>query len=160
MEVLHHERLDDHSTILLGTIVRAPAPQRRCSISPLPDSRRRGLYAQALADVEPTLALVAKLPDGSDRLRAELGVRLTEMICAPVYGFTSDKRLHASQRVCELSERLCDTSAQLRGLVNVGLHTWAEARHYAPKRSPDDVWSLLRRIWMVKCLWPFTTFSR
>ena len=86
----------------------------------MPDDRRRGLYAQPSTDVEPALRLVATLPDGSERLGAELGVRLTEMICAPVYGFSSQKRLQTSQRVCELSERLCDASALLRGLVNVG----------------------------------------
>jgi tetratricopeptide (TPR) repeat protein len=122
MEALYHERLDDLYDDLARHYRASTNTAKAVEYLTLAgrQAARRGLYAQALADVEPALALVAKLPDGSERLRAELGVRLTEMICAPVYGFTSEKRLQASQRVCELSQRLCDASALLRGLVNVG----------------------------------------
>jgi len=122
MEALYRERLDDHyddlarhyraSTNAVKAVEYLTLAGRQAAL--------RGLYAQALVEVEPTLALVATLPDESERLRAELGVRLTEMICAPLYGFSSKKRLQTSQRVCELSERLCDASTLLRGLVNVG----------------------------------------
>jgi tetratricopeptide (TPR) repeat protein len=122
MEALYHERLDDHYDDLAHHYRASTNTAKAVEYLTLAgrQAARRGLYTQALADVEPALALVAKLTDGSERLRAELGVRLTEMICAPVYGFSSEKRLQTSQRVCELSERLCDASALLRGLVNVG----------------------------------------
>jgi predicted ATPase len=123
MEALYHERLDDHYNELARHYRASTNTAKAVEYLTLAgrQAARRGLYAQALADLEPALALVAKLPDGSERLRAELGVRLAEMACAPVYGFSSEKRLQTSQRVCELSERLCDASALLRGLVNVGL---------------------------------------
>jgi tetratricopeptide (TPR) repeat protein len=123
MEVLYHDRLDDHYDDLARHYRASTNAAKAVEYLTLAgrQAARRGLYAQALADVEPALALVATLPDGSERLRAELGVRLTEMICAPAYGLSSEKRLQTSQRVCELSERLCDASALLRGLVNVGL---------------------------------------
>jgi tetratricopeptide (TPR) repeat protein len=122
MEALYHERLDDHYDDLARHYRASSNTAKAVEYLTLAGRQtvRRGLYAQALADVEPALALCAKLPDGSERLRAELGVRLTEMICAPVYGFSSEKRRQASQRVCNLSERLCDVSALVSGLVNVG----------------------------------------
>ena len=85
----------------------------------------RGAYAQALANVEPALKLLPGLPDERERLRAELGVRLLEgRIVRVLYGATSAERLEASERVCELSERLGDTSALLRGLYGVAsVHT-------------------------------------
>jgi class 3 adenylate cyclase/tetratricopeptide (TPR) repeat protein len=80
----------------------------------------RGAYAQALANVEPALKLLEALPDDSEQMRAELGVRLLEGMIAPVvYGLASLERLRAFERVCELSERLGDASALLRGLLNV-----------------------------------------
>src|SRR5215469_10836882 len=123
MEALYHERLGDHYDDLARHYRASTNAAKAVEYLTLAgrQAARRGLYAQALADVEPALALIATLSEGSERLRAELGVRLTEMICAPIYGFSSEKRFQISQRVCELSERLCDVSALLRGLVNVGL---------------------------------------
>jgi class 3 adenylate cyclase/tetratricopeptide (TPR) repeat protein len=123
IEALYHDRLDDHYEDLARHYRASTNAAMAVEYLTLAgrQAARRGLYAQALADVEPALALIAKLPEESERLRAELGVRLTEMMCAPVYGLSSEKRLQISQRVCELSERLCDASALLRGLVNVGL---------------------------------------
>jgi hypothetical protein len=81
----------------------------------------RGGYAQALANLEPALRLISRLPEGTDKLRAELGVRLMEGRTATVLnGIGSVERLQAFQRVCELSEQLGDDSSLLIGLVNVG----------------------------------------
>jgi tetratricopeptide (TPR) repeat protein len=80
----------------------------------------RGAYAQALANVEPALNLIERLPEGEERLRAELGVRLLQGRVAPVlYGLASAERLQTFERVCDLSERLGDSSALLRGLLNI-----------------------------------------
>jgi class 3 adenylate cyclase/tetratricopeptide (TPR) repeat protein len=81
----------------------------------------RGAYAQALANVEPALRLLKGLPDEPERLRAELGVRLLEArIGIVLYRGASEERLQPYERVCELSERLGNTSALLRGLFGVG----------------------------------------
>ena len=80
----------------------------------------RGAYAQALANVEPALKLLQGLLDEPGRLRAELGVRLLEgRIVIVLYGAASSQRLQTFERVCELSERLGDTSALIRGLFGV-----------------------------------------
>jgi tetratricopeptide (TPR) repeat protein len=80
----------------------------------------RGAYAQALANVEPALKLLQGLPDEPERLPAELGVRLLEgRIVRVLHGAASAERLQTFERVCELSERLGDTSALLRGLFGV-----------------------------------------
>jgi hypothetical protein len=85
----------------------------------------RGAYAQSGENAQLALKLVERLPDGIERLRAELGVRLLEEMVAPVlYGGASVERLQVCQRVCELSERLGNASALLLGLANVAFVYW------------------------------------
>jgi class 3 adenylate cyclase/tetratricopeptide (TPR) repeat protein len=80
----------------------------------------RGAYAQALANVEPALSLIERLPEGQERLRAELRVRLLQgRVVTVLYGVSSAERLQTFERVCDLSERLGDSSALLRGLLNI-----------------------------------------
>jgi predicted ATPase len=85
----------------------------------------RGAYAHALANVEPALKLLQGSPEEPERLRAELGVRLLEgRIVTVLYthgGAASAGLLQTFERVCELSERLGDTSALLRGLFGVAV---------------------------------------
>src|SRR5262249_41613758 len=53
-------------------------------------------------------------------LRAELRVRLMEgMAVSLLHGLASTERLNTFQRVCELSERLGDKSAEVQGRINV-----------------------------------------
>jgi class 3 adenylate cyclase/tetratricopeptide (TPR) repeat protein len=80
----------------------------------------RGAYAQSGADAELALKLIELLPEGEERLRAELGVRRLEgMVAAVLYGLSSAERLQAAERVCALSERLRDPHALLPGLLNM-----------------------------------------
>jgi tetratricopeptide (TPR) repeat protein len=83
----------------------------------------RGAYAQALANVEPALKLLQGLADEPERLGAELGVRLLEGRVVSVlythWGAASAELLKTFERVCELSQRLGDTSALLRGLIGM-----------------------------------------
>jgi class 3 adenylate cyclase len=81
----------------------------------------RGAYPQSAANAEAALKLIERFPEGVQRLRAELGLRLLEASVAPaLYGLASVERLQSCERVCELSERLGDVSALLLGLANVG----------------------------------------
>jgi class 3 adenylate cyclase/tetratricopeptide (TPR) repeat protein len=81
----------------------------------------RGAYTQALANVESSLRSIEHLPEVEQRLRAELSVRLLEgTVVTGLYGVSSPERLRTSERVCELSEQLCDDSALIRGLFNMG----------------------------------------
>jgi class 3 adenylate cyclase/tetratricopeptide (TPR) repeat protein len=82
---------------------------------------RRGAYAQAIANIEPALRLIEQLPEGAERARAELGLRMVEGLSVnAVYGLASLERIQTFERVCELGERLGDTPALLRGLYEVG----------------------------------------
>src|SRR5262249_34724094 len=85
----------------------------------------RGAYAQSGANAELALKLIEQLPEGVQRARAELGVRLMEgMTVTALYGHDSTERLQIFGRVCELSEQLGDAPALFRGLLNVGFaHT-------------------------------------
>src|SRR5262249_17853543 len=74
------------------------------------------------AIVGPALKLLQGLLDEHQRLRAELNVRLLEArIVIVLHRAASAERLQTFERVCELSERLGDTSAFLRGLYGLAL---------------------------------------
>jgi class 3 adenylate cyclase/tetratricopeptide (TPR) repeat protein len=80
----------------------------------------RGGYAKAQANVELALKLIEKLPEGPERLRAELGIRLLQgLIVTFLFGVSSTERLQTYERVAELSERLDDASALILGLFNL-----------------------------------------
>jgi class 3 adenylate cyclase/tetratricopeptide (TPR) repeat protein len=80
----------------------------------------RGAYAQERTNAEAALALLEALPQGTQRLRAELGVRLMQArVSIVLYGMASLERLQAGERECELSEQLGDTGALFLGSVNV-----------------------------------------
>ena len=85
----------------------------------------RGAYAQSGANAELALKLIERLPEGIERVRAELGVRLLEGTgVAALYGVGSTERLDTFERVCQLSEPLGDAPALFRGLLNTGFaHT-------------------------------------
>jgi class 3 adenylate cyclase len=80
----------------------------------------RGIYTQALANVEAALKLIERLPEGVEQRLVELRVRLLEgMAVSALYGMASTERLRAFKRVCELSEQLGDRSAEIQGRLNV-----------------------------------------
>jgi class 3 adenylate cyclase/tetratricopeptide (TPR) repeat protein len=122
MEVLYHERSDDHYADLAYHYRSSDNAAKAIQYLRLAGEQAadRGAYAQAGANVEPALRLIERLPDGVERSREELGVRLLQGRAVDVlYGAASTERLHTFQRVCELSERLGDASALLRGLYGV-----------------------------------------
>jgi len=81
----------------------------------------RGGYAESSANAELALKLIRGLPEGEERLRAELRVRLMEgMTVTALYGFGSTERLRIFDRVCQLSESLGEEPALFRGLLNLG----------------------------------------
>jgi class 3 adenylate cyclase/tetratricopeptide (TPR) repeat protein len=81
----------------------------------------RGAYATVVAAIEPALKLIDRLPEATQRLRAELEVRqLLGRAVTNLHGVDSAERLENAQRVCELSEQLGDDSTLLRGLYDLG----------------------------------------
>jgi predicted ATPase/class 3 adenylate cyclase/ribosomal protein L40E len=122
IEALYHQRLEDHYADLAhhyrSSNNAAKAVEYLCLAGE--QALNRGAYAQALANVEPALKLIERLPEETQRLRAELGVRLMEGRTLPVLrGLSSSERLQNSERVCELSEQLGDRLALIRGLSNL-----------------------------------------
>jgi len=122
IEALFDERLDDHCADLAHHYRSSNNALKAIHYLCLAgeQSARRGAYAQALANAESALTMIQRLPEGHERLRAELRVRLVQGMCAPaLYGAGSEDRRQIFQRVCDLSEQLGDKSALIRGLLNV-----------------------------------------
>jgi class 3 adenylate cyclase/tetratricopeptide (TPR) repeat protein len=123
IEASYHERLEDHYGDLARHYRLSDNPAKAIEYLRLAGEQAtdRGAYAQALANVEPALKLLQGLPDDPTRLQAELRVRLLEgRIVIALYthgGAASTGLLQIFERVCELSQRLGDTSALLRGLI-------------------------------------------
>ena len=108
IEALHHERLEDHYAELAHHYRSSNNAAKAVEYLHLAGEQAldRGAYAQAVANVEPALKLIERLPEEVERLRAELGVRLMEGRTVPVLrGVSSAERLQNSKRVCELSEQ-------------------------------------------------------
>jgi tetratricopeptide (TPR) repeat protein len=124
IEASYRDRLEDHYDDLARHYRLADNAAKAIEYLRLAGEQAmdRGAYAQALAKVEPAIKLLQGLPDDPERLRAELGVRLLEARTVIVlYRNASLERLQPLERVCELSERLGDISALLRGLLGVAL---------------------------------------
>jgi hypothetical protein len=72
--------------------------------------------------VETALRLLDKLPDGAERLRAELALRSIEyMVVFVLYGNSSPEVERATKRMCELGEKIGEDDQLLRGLIPLSL---------------------------------------
>jgi tetratricopeptide (TPR) repeat protein len=123
MEAVYSQRLEDHYAELAYHYRSSDNAAKAVEYLLLAGEQAvdQGRYAQALSNVESSLRLIEQLPLVEQRLRAELSVRLLEGTVVPgLYGVSSPERLRTSERVCELSERLGDDSALVRGLFSMG----------------------------------------
>ena len=123
IEALYHEGLEDYYADLAHHYCSSNNAEKAAQYLRLAGEQAvdRGACEQAAANVPLALRLIERLPDGVDRLQAELGVRLMEgRIVSVLYGMASTERLNTFQRVCELSEELGDDSSLIRGLFNIG----------------------------------------
>src|SRR5262249_12977254 len=80
IEALYAERLEDHYVNLAHHYRLSDNAIKAVEYLRLAGEQAtdRGGYAQALANLEPALRLIERLPEGPDKLRTELGVRLME----------------------------------------------------------------------------------
>jgi tetratricopeptide (TPR) repeat protein len=109
-ELAHHFRLSDNAPKAIEYLLLAGG-----------QAADRGSYAQSGENAELALKLIERLPQGVDRLRAELGVRLMEgMTVTALHGLASTERVQTFERVCQLSEQLGDRPTLFRGLLNLG----------------------------------------
>jgi predicted ATPase/class 3 adenylate cyclase len=121
-ELAHHYRLSANAPKAIEYLVLAGG-----------QAVDRGAYAQSAANAELALKLIERLPEGGERLRAELGVHLMEgTTVTALYGMASTERLQTFERVCQLSESLGDVSALFRGLLNSG---FAHAHRFEALRA-------------------------
>jgi class 3 adenylate cyclase/tetratricopeptide (TPR) repeat protein len=137
IEALYPMRLEDHYTDLAHHYGSGSDTAKAIEYLRLTGAQAvdRGAYAQALENVASALRLVELLPDGVGRARAELGVRVLEgRIVTVSHGVASLERMKTSERVCELSEKVGDASALLRGLFNIGI---AYANRGEPQRAQE-----------------------
>jgi class 3 adenylate cyclase/tetratricopeptide (TPR) repeat protein len=80
----------------------------------------RGTYAEASSLVETALKLLDKLPEGDERLRAELALRSHQSVLANVlFAGSSPEREEAIKRLCELGETIGEVEQLLRGLISL-----------------------------------------
>jgi tetratricopeptide (TPR) repeat protein len=80
----------------------------------------RGTYADAISLTDAALKLLDRLPDESDRLRAELALRNIKSVLAFVLrGNPSLEHERAIRRVCELAEKIGEKEQLLRGLTSL-----------------------------------------
>jgi tetratricopeptide (TPR) repeat protein len=80
----------------------------------------RGAYPEASNLVEAALKLLDRLPDRTERLRAELRLRSHQSVLARVlYGGASPEREDLIRRVCELGETIGETDQLLRGMITL-----------------------------------------
>jgi class 3 adenylate cyclase/tetratricopeptide (TPR) repeat protein len=82
------------------------------------EALNRGVYGEATGLIETALELIDKLPEGNDRLRAELALRGIESVIAHVsHGSASPERERAIRRMCELGESIGEADQLLPGLL-------------------------------------------
>jgi class 3 adenylate cyclase/tetratricopeptide (TPR) repeat protein len=135
IETLYFRRLEDHYAELAHQYRSSDNAPKAIEYLLLAGGQAadRGAYAQSGANAELALKLIERLPEGVERLRAELGVRLMEgMTVTALYGMASTERLQIFERVCQLSESLGDVPSLFRGLLNSG---FAHAHRFEALRA-------------------------
>jgi class 3 adenylate cyclase/tetratricopeptide (TPR) repeat protein len=120
IESLYRDRLEDHYADLARHYSRSDDAAKAVEYLRLAAKQAvsRSAYSEAAANLKAAFAFVGGLPEGTDRLRAELALHTTEDLVASVlHGLGSQDRERALQQVCEISERLRDTMSLLRGSI-------------------------------------------
>ncbi len=124
IELLYRNQLEDHYPDLARHYRHSDDVAKAVEYLRLAAEQavERSAYSEAAADLRAAIALVGGLPEGPDRLRVELALHTTEGSVATVlHGIGSQERERALERVCEISERLKDTTSLLRGSIFLSL---------------------------------------
>jgi hypothetical protein len=122
IESLYRDRLEDHYADLAHHYSLSDDAAKAVEYLRLAAEQAvgRSAYSEAATDLQAALALLERLPEGSERARAELALRATENTVAIVlYGWSSQQREQATQRMCVLAEQLEESGLLLRGLVSL-----------------------------------------
>ena len=119
IEALYRERLEDHYTELTHHYRLSSSAGKALRYAHLAAAQAvgRGAYSEATSTLEPALKLLDELPDGAERLRAELALRRIEFTMAFVLcGTTSQEVERSIKRMCELGEKIGEADQLLLGL--------------------------------------------
>jgi tetratricopeptide (TPR) repeat protein len=122
IESLYRERLEDHYADLAHHYSLSDDAARAVEYLRLAAEQAvgRSAYSEAAADLKAALSMLERLPEGNDQARAELALRATEdTVAAVLYGFSSQQREQATQRLCALAEHLGERSLLIRGLISL-----------------------------------------
>jgi class 3 adenylate cyclase len=129
MEGLYAQHLENHYTELAHHYIRGNDAAKALRYAHLAAEQAvgRAAYSEATCMLEAGLKLVDKLPEGVERLRAELALRSIENTLAYVlYGSISPQRENAVRRMCDLGERIGETDQMLRGLISLSHFDFAQ----------------------------------
>jgi class 3 adenylate cyclase/tetratricopeptide (TPR) repeat protein len=122
LEQLYAHQLNDHYSDLAHHFLRGSDVTKAIYYAQLAAEQalNRGTYAEATSLVETALRLLDQLPEGNERLRAELALRSHQSVLVMVlYGGSSLEREQVIKRVCELGETIGETDQLLSGLINL-----------------------------------------
>jgi predicted ATPase len=122
IEARYVERPEDHLSELARHYRLGNNPAKAVRYSQLAAERaaNRAAYGEAADTAAAALKLLDRLPDGTDRLRAELDLRMIEnSACVVLHGFASREHQLAVERICELTEQLGEDALLLGGLANL-----------------------------------------
>src|SRR6266851_2457291 len=120
IEALYTPQLEDHYSGLAHHYLRGNDAVKALRYAQLAAEQAvsRGLYTEASSLIETALNLLEKVPEGNERLRAELALRSIEStVTFVLYGASSLERERAIRRMCELGERIGEVDQLLRGLI-------------------------------------------
>jgi tetratricopeptide (TPR) repeat protein len=122
IEASYAERLDDHLSELARHHLLGNDPAKAVRYSRLAAERaaNRAAYGEAAQTIAAALKLLDRLPEGTDRPRAELNLRTIENLASvALHGFASREHQLAVERICALAEQLGEKAVLLRGLLNL-----------------------------------------
>jgi class 3 adenylate cyclase/tetratricopeptide (TPR) repeat protein len=120
IEVIFSERLEDHYTELAYHFLRSTGTAKAIHYAQLAADQavNRAAYSVAVNLIEASLRLLEALPEGTERLRAELSLcSIENRLSFALYGGASPEREQAVRRMCELGSRLEEKELQLPGLT-------------------------------------------
>jgi class 3 adenylate cyclase/tetratricopeptide (TPR) repeat protein len=130
IEKLYARQLEDYYGSLAHHYIRGNDVAKAISYAHLSAEQAvgRAAYPEVSSMLEAGLKLLEKLPEGVERLRAELALRSIENTMAfMLYGSTSQQRESAVRRMCDLGERIGEADLLLRGLIALSHFYFAQA---------------------------------
>jgi len=122
VEELYPDQLDDHYSDLARHFLRGRDAAKAIHYAQLAAEQAlsRGAYPEATDLVDAALKLLDRLPEGRERIYAELALRSRRSVLANVfYGGSSPEREREIRRVCELSETVGEAGQLVSGMITL-----------------------------------------